>query len=289
MSSSELSDLVKSKPVLLGLLVVLGAGLLAVGGPAVAADSPAPTQDGVDTAQNNNTINLTLEPANGKLTPGLVPGEPQQYELVVEGAVDGISAYNATISIEDSNVANITGFEEQFEQPVANGTDDLSKSEILDGGSTLSLRTALGNSTYDGAEEIVVADVFIQANASAFPGQGTLALNQWNLTTSNVEVRDNTSGVEPYQNGAVGLAPQDVAWFDVNGNGNPAADVNGDGLLGDVRGDNGAVNLFDALELFDSRNAVNTEEFTPYFDFTQDGAVNLFDALQLFDERNQRT
>jgi hypothetical protein len=284
---SRLSRLVKNKPLLLGLLVVLAVGLFAAAAPAIADDSQVTPADDVDVDQNPNEIDLRFEHANGT---GLAPGEPQRYQVVIEGAVDGMEGYDINLTVDDENVADIVDFDAKvgsWDNPDSGGEPFSKDNSTLVDENTLSLEVAAGNQTFDADQsEIVIADVFVKANMDAFPGQGTMTVNEWGLTTSYIKIQDLNAS--EYQYGSVNPGPQEVAWVDVSEDGNPARDNNGDGLLGDVRGD-GSVALPDALTLFDNRLALDgMSEVAPYFDFDGQGGVGLPDALTLFDERNER-
>jgi hypothetical protein len=221
-------------------------------------------------AASETAVDLSFEHASGT---GLAPGAPQQYELVLSGATEGISSYDLELGIEDDDVASFVGFEEL-------ATD--SSSAIEDGGTTLNLSATL-EEPVAGSEAVVLADVFVEADPAAFPGEGTVTVNDWQLTSTAVSVENADSLL--YQEGETAIASQDVAWVDVTGNGMPATDRNGDGLLGDVTGDQ-EVGLADALVLFDERNTLSaTDALVPYFDYDGNGNIGLADALLLFDQR----
>jgi hypothetical protein len=271
-SPSDLLGRAKIKPLLLGVLAVLAVGLFAAAAPAVAGDITA--QDDVDVEQNNKSIDISLEHKAGT---GLVPGEPQRYEVVVEGATDGIEAHDIDLVIEDSNVASFTQVETYNGTPEGDQPIEYDNSGIENGGSLLNLEIALGNKTFDtGQSEIVVADVWVDANADAYPGsEGAESVN---ITTANATVQDLNS--EEYQDGDLSVGA-DVHWLDPDGDGSPAQDTTGDGLVDDVNG-NGDSNVGDVIALF---NALGTfdDELTPFVNFIGDSPeVNVGDVIALF-------
>jgi hypothetical protein len=235
---------------------------------------PDVTRNSTLTAGNPSSIDISFEHANGT---GLAPGEPQRYELVIEGAENGIAGYDIDIQIQDTGIASFADFEET--------TEESTNSAIESGGSVLNLTADL-TLPIGSAEELVLADVWVEANPDALPAPGTLSVEPWDLTTTDVSVEGDTG---PYQDGDTGIATQEVAWADLNGNNKPAQDVTGDGLLDDTFG-NGDVALPDALLLFDNRNELGTSALAPYFNFAEDQPpeVKLADALVLFDERFDR-
>jgi hypothetical protein len=70
---------------------------------------------------------------------------------------------------------------------------------------------------------------------------------------------------------------------DVNGDGNPSQDPDGDGRFEDVNGD-GSVNVGDAQALYNNRNSPAVRIKRRRYDFNNDGAVNVGDAQALFSE-----
>lgn len=224
---------------------------------------------------NPSAVDLSFEHANET---GLVPGEPQRYELVVTGAEDGIAGYDMEVAIDDDDIAT---FVEVSETAPSDG-----ESGIEEGGTVLNLEGQL-DEPLGPADEIVVADVWVEAESDAFPGEGTTTVDDWELTTVEASVADSQS--LPYRQGDLGIATQTVGWFDLDEQGNgPARDVTGDGLLDDVFGDD-EVQLADALLLFSNRFELDTEPaFVPFFDFDGDNDVTLGDALVLFNERFER-
>jgi hypothetical protein len=70
---------------------------------------------------------------------------------------------------------------------------------------------------------------------------------------------------------------------DVNGDGNPSQDPDGDGLYEDVNGD-GSVNVGDAQALYNNRDAAGIQINGELYDFNDDEEVNVGDAQALFAE-----
>lgn len=70
---------------------------------------------------------------------------------------------------------------------------------------------------------------------------------------------------------------------DVNGDGQPARDPDGDGLYEDINGD-GDTNVGDAQTLFSSKDSDPVQDNPDLFDFNNDQSLNVGDAQALFDE-----
>ena len=71
--------------------------------------------------------------------------------------------------------------------------------------------------------------------------------------------------------------------IDVTGDGNPATDTTGDGLLNDLDGD-GEFDVFDVQALFNNLNDDAVTENVDLFDFNDDGDISVFDVQALFEE-----
>ncbi|MFC6940156.1 dockerin type I domain-containing protein [Salinirubellus sp. GCM10025818] len=70
---------------------------------------------------------------------------------------------------------------------------------------------------------------------------------------------------------------------DVDGDGNPSQDPDGDGRFEDVNGD-GSTDVGDAQALYNNRNTMAIKINRELYDFNDDGAVNVGDAQALFAE-----
>ncbi len=274
-TTSDLLGRVKSKPFLLGVLAVLAVGLFAAAAPAIAGDTA--TQDDTSVEQNNKSVDISLEHANGT---GLVPGEPQRYNITIQNATEGVGAYKMNLEIEDDNIASFTDYELLNDTAsVRNVTIPFNKSSITE--TTLNLSVALANQTFDGVEEgedIVVAQVLIKTDVSAFPG--TEEVEPVEISTTDVRIDDSSQTAQTYQNGDVGVGA-DVYWLDPDGNGEPARDTTGDGLVDDING-NGDTNVGDVIALFNALDGFN-DEFKPFVNFVGDDTqVNVGDVIGLF-------
>ena len=255
-----------NKQLLLGVLVVLTVGLLFTGAAlTVGADEAEPTQESVD---------VSFEHANDL---ALVPGADQTFEVVVDGPTEGIEAYDLEINLVDNEAdAEIVGFSE-----TASDTLNFSNSEYT--ADSVTLQSALADETFDGADEIVVAEVHVAA-PEGLTVEGDEERLDWDVEMSG-DISYAEDGQTLYDATYVD-SPQELVLLDVNDNGLPAEDRTGNGLLEDIESD-GEITLFDALVLLDNRGDALTPEQAEFFNF--DGAnpdeVTLFDALNLLDLR----
>lgn len=114
---------------------------------AVAASGHVAAQDSVD---------ISLQPADGEVE----AGGQTTFEVVVEGAGDGVGAHDLEIRLADSAVAEITDVE-TINEPSQFGT----QVEVTDNGTTAVARAALGNNAYDAAPEITVLELTVEGTA----------------------------------------------------------------------------------------------------------------------------
>jgi hypothetical protein len=111
-------------------------------------DIPAPPDVIVPTAE----ITLSLQGGADEIT----VGNTVEYDLVVDGATQGIGAFDFSISVRDSSVATITDVD--FTQNVRE--DDTA---ITGDGGRLDLRGAMLGSPFSAADSITIATVEVQA------------------------------------------------------------------------------------------------------------------------------
>lgn len=265
----------KTYAVGIALLVCLGSTALAF--PALADDT-----DMVKTNSPNN-ISLDIQPVEDGETP---INTTEKYEVIVGNASEGITVYDLRISLGQLDGAKFVGFNETaYENP---GDAIFSVSEILNktGGSSeegpyLKLSSALNTKNFEPAEEIVIATFNVRLDVS-----DSVSIN-WAEFNNRVGYSDSSpeSPIEYTTQTEQGseISELQIPEVDVTGNGEPAKDTNGDGLLNDVDGD-GDYNIFDVQALFKNIESPQVQENSQFFDFNQDGSVNIFDVQELFNE-----
>ena len=268
---SEVLRTKANRQVLLAFLVVLGVGLLFTGAALTAgADTAEPAQDEVE---------ISFEHSNDL---GLVPGEAQTYEVVIEGADDGIEAYEFDLNVEDTDIAEIAEVEEMA-VGVAEDEDGLTNTEIVDDGAGINFEAALGDERLEGDGPITIAEVDVTfADDADVSGVGTWDVSFDIDADEAVASNPNEEGGF-YTASAADDLTQEYAWIDVNDNGVPAAATpNSNGQLADVGG-TGGVNVVDSQLLFAQIDNINAnDDWIPYFDFTDSGSVNVVDAQNHF-------
>lgn len=209
-----------------------------------------------------NQVDVVFEPT----TNDVQVGSEITYEVVVDGVDNDVSAYDFTIALGDITVAEISDAE-----LVAFG-GALGDVSITEDGSSVSFEEAVGDQNID-SEEFTIATVTVSGTEI---GETTLTVNE----DATIADDDGDEYMLDLSTATVTVT-EELEAPDVTGDGNPATDTTGDGLLNDVNGD-GDFDIFDIQALFQHRNSEVVQNNTELFDFTGDGDVDIFDAQELF-------
>jgi hypothetical protein len=189
-------------------------------------------------------------------------------DVVVTGVDGGIGAYDVEIDSNDQSATFV-----DYELTPDGDSVPFDNSEITDDGSTLSPGAALGDTTHDPAEEVQIATVTVNIDAT-----GTFAIgfeeatiqdtdsNDYAMTTENVSLSVDPGpptvpgGQGPPQN--LGIIP------------NTYEDVDGDGSL----------TIFDVQKLFTNMDSPMMDEHAAAFSFNNGDTteVTIFDVQALF-------
>ena len=179
-----------------GLVAVMGAALLlSMAGFGVAAASPGDSAD---------TIDVSLEPANQ--TVGI--GGEVTYDIVVEGATEGVGGYTMAIGINDSSTATFTNFEHNYD-PLFDDTE-------VDN-DTVNVSAAMGPNIIEGNDTITLGTVTVAGDSggetalSFAGGADGVEINDQN--SSEYDVAAATGGTLQVDQPEVdvGLAPAEQA------------------------------------------------------------------------------
>jgi hypothetical protein len=119
---------------LLALALVVGAG---VGGVAAVSGDSTSQSDG---------ITVSLEPTESTVG----PGEETTYEIVLEGATEGIGAYTFAVDVSDTSVAAIDSYASEYDPLFSDTT-------VTEG--TVDLSAAMGNNIIPGSDRIVLGTI----------------------------------------------------------------------------------------------------------------------------------
>ena len=162
------------------------------------------SDDVATTALADGEVQLSLE-AEGN---PILPNETQTYDVVVEGADAGVSAYEATVSMENPDTGAITNYSLASNQTTFDGTD------LADDGSTLSFEVAAGDDPVPSDTQVTVATVTVEPRQSVFAGSTTLAVEDVALIDNSSQNRAYTvtgTDTEPFSVGAANEDPVTVS------------------------------------------------------------------------------
>lgn len=128
------------------------------------------------------TVDVGLAPAEQAV------GVEEQtgYELVVEGPTEGISAYTMSVTLDNTSVATVDGFEHAHD-PTFDDTV-----VTADG---VNVSAALGNDTIEGSEAVVLGTLTVSGQTA-----GTTGLS---FAEGGIEVALDDNSVTPYATNAV--------------------------------------------------------------------------------------
>ena len=104
----------------------------------------------------------------------MLVGDTVTLDVVVQGASEGIIAYEFDLLLGDTSVGTVTGFNERR---------GLQRSEIIGDGEGVHFETALLDETYDGADEITIGTVTL----------GGAAVGEADITFAEIIVQNNNS------------------------------------------------------------------------------------------------
>jgi hypothetical protein len=135
-------------------------------------------------------VDVSLTPA--EQTAGV--GEEATYEVVVEGATEGISAYAMTIDVANSSVAGVDGFE-HANDPMFDDT------QVSNG--TVEVNAAMGNNAIEPSNETVLGTLTVSGEST---GTTEIEINQ-----SSVDIALDNENVSGYGVGAVTGGSLDVS------------------------------------------------------------------------------
>lgn len=214
------------------------------------------------------------EPGDGEVEISLVPveggdGVDQMYNITVVGPEAGIGNFFFEVSLADADVADIATFELTREGAFPD-------SGISEDNSTLMLSESLQDSSFEGAPEITLATMGVNATGEGGKTAVTVQAPEEDAVT------DSTDDEEAYdvvgtQESVFPVSPPPVVGED------RPQDLNGDGLFEDINGD-GELNIFDVQVLFANLESDTVQDNAWAFSF-QDGdgdEVDIFDVQALF-------
>jgi hypothetical protein len=192
-----------------------------------------------------------------------IVGTTQTYDVVVENADGGVGALEATVSVVDGDVAEITAAD--LHDSVGSDTSDTTVD-----GSEATLMAALMDT--DDTESVTVGSVTVEG---VDPG------------TTDLTVDVPTLGTEvgaPYE--VTGTGDASITVIEVGPVGNftqPPTDPDGDGIYEDVNGD-GSFDILDVQALFAHLDDSTVTDNPAQFDVNGEGPIDVVDVQALYSE-----
>ena len=210
-----------------------------------------------------DAVDLSLQPVNSEVQ----PGAQQTYELVVEGATNGIGSYDATITVGDTTVAEIT------DARAFQTSAGLFDTTIADDGSSVQFA---GLVQFDAASQLTLAEIDVAAADTT--GETSL-----DLSVADIADSDASSYRVESATGAMLTVSEDAGPPPLPDQDNAPQDLDGDGLYEDVNGDD-QFSIADVQIFFQNRDSDavqnNPEAFN--FDETDPPEVSIGDVQALF-------
>jgi hypothetical protein len=217
------------------------------------ADEPDPSE----------IVNLSLQPADSEVS----AGAQQTYELVVEGAENGIGSYDTTITIGDTSVAEIV--DARAFQTSAGLFDTV----IAEDGSSVQFS---GLVQFDAASQVTLAEIDVAAADTT----GDTSLD---LTVADIANDDASSYTVESATGATLTVSEETGPPALPEQDNAPQDLNDDGLFEDVNGDD-RFSIVDVQIFFQNRDSdvVTNNPAAFNFDETDPPEVSIGDVQALF-------
>jgi PKD repeat protein len=204
------------------------------------------------------STSVSLAPSSDEVT----VDETTTFDLVVDNANGGVGAYTATISLDDSSVAQITDVE-----LLGNPAEQTSQVDIAADGSSVTIDAALMNTADTGS--VAVATITVEGENAG----------STDLSTSVAALGDE-DGNNYAVTGTTG-ASLEVTEVVVGNFADPVNDLDSDSKYEDINGD-GNFNIVDVQALFANLDDEAIQNNPDKFDFNNDGTVNIVDVQALF-------
>jgi hypothetical protein len=213
------------------------------------------TASGGDGA-TNQTVSLTPTDQNISVS------ESTTLDLEVASVTNGVGAYDFSISVTNSSQARIA-------EIGLGGDPGITDISLADDGSSVTA-FAVGADTADTGTVSIATVTLVGVNP------GTV-----NVTPTVRDIGDENGNSLTIADVSGASVTVEAGPGDVTGNGNPAQDLDGDGLYEDVNGD-GAATISDVQAFFTTRDSAVVQSNTAAFDFNGDGNISISDVQSLF-------
>lgn len=186
-------------------------------------------------------------------------------DIVLEGAVNGLSGYQFTVELSNANnaisIANLSAIDDATASQVTIGLENQTATVDVD----------LTETPIDGSQQMTVGTVTLDSSED---GSATLSL------AGNASVSDATGSEYDLSVGDGSQVEASSGPGPVIGDRAPR-DLDGDGVYADINGD-GSVNIIDVQALFANSDRQAVQNNPKAFDVNGDGSFNVVDVQALF-------
>lgn len=213
----------------------------------------------VPDSRTSSTATVMFDPSTART----VPGSTVRVDVLVTNTTD-IATYNISLSANNTSAVRI-------KEVTLLGDPGVQDISVASDGSSATASAALAEITDTGPTAVAQLSVQVPATASS---SGELTVTVTALGDSSGESYDLAD-----ETATATVGPR-AGPGDITGNGNPAADPDGDGVFEDINGD-GTVDVLDVQALF-SNLRTSAVRNTPAFDINGDGEIDVLDVQSLF-------
>lgn len=224
-----------------------------------ATDTMGVTIQNTDTNDGSGT-NQTV--ALSPLSQNVSVNDSVTVDITVSSVTNGVGAYEFSIGVNNSSRATITDI-------TLGGNPGVTNVSIPDDGSSVTATAALADTADTGT--VTMATVTV-VGVNSGPVSLTPDIAEVGDESGNTYTIDETTGASITVQAGPG---------DITGDGNPAQDLDGDGLYEDVNGD-GTAGVSDVQAFFASRDSAAIQSNTAAFDFNGDGSISISDVQSFF-------
>jgi hypothetical protein len=215
------------------------------------------TESGGDGA-TNQTVSLTPSEQN------ISVNESATLDLEVASVTNGVGAYDFSLSVTNSSQARITKIS-------LSGDPGVTNISLADDGGSVTVSAAIADTADTGTVSIATVTL-VGSNP------GTVS-----VTPDIRDIGDESGNTYTIAETSDASVTVEAGPGDVTGNGNPAQDLDGDGLYEDINGD-GDVTVSDVQAFFTTRDSTVVQSNTAAFDFNGDGRITVSDIQSLFNQ-----
>jgi hypothetical protein len=200
-------------------------------------------------------------------------GQTVTHDIVVDTVNNDVASFNVSVTSSDASAVEISSVSQAI-----GGTSGTVES-VSSGGSSATIRTAGGSTGAADGNSATIATVTLQGVNAGGSSTISVGVNAGPFDTAG-------SGYTVGSTPDVNISAPSAGKLDVNDNGNPATDIDGDGTYEDVNGDGKKPNIGDVQALINGIDADKIGSSDTRFNFNSDdkSSVNIGDVQALINQ-----